>query len=186
MARHYYFILRSVLHDQPHLRHYLTRCTHCPIFFITHPCNAGRTDLGCPFGCSETHRKNESTKRSTAYYQTPEGKEKKKQLNANARNKTNQTTGEREEPSSQNKNINEEPLTLDEQNAEKNNSDKDKTIHPDKKMLHYLQCLFNLIDRQFLSYQQILDLLNRKIRQHHLRKRKEIEYVIDYCRSKPP
>jgi hypothetical protein len=176
MARHYYFILRSVLHDQPYLRHYLTRCIHCHIFFITHPCNANRTDLGCPFGCSEKHRKDESTKRSTAYYQTPEGKEKKKQLNAKARNKANQTTDEQEEPASQNKNISEEPLTPDE----------DKTINPDKKMLHYLQCLFNLIDQQFLSYQQILTLLNRKIRQHHLRKRKEIEYVIDYCCNKPP
>jgi len=176
MTRHYYFILRSVLHDQPHLRHYLTRCTHCRIFFICHPCNAGRTDLGCPFGCSEKHRKDGSTKRSTAYYQTPEGKEKKKQLNARARNKANQTTVQQKEPSSQNKNISEEPLTLDE----------NKTINPDKKMLHYLQCIFNLIDQQFLSYQQILDLLNRKIRQHHLRMRKEIEYVIDYCRNKPP
>ncbi len=179
MARHYYFILRSVLHDQPHLRHYLTRCTHCHIFFITHPCNASRTDLGCPFGCSEAHRKNESTKRSTVYYQTQEGQEKKKRLNADARNKSDQTVGEEkeEEPSSsQNKNLREKQVTLDEH----------KIINPDKKILHYLQCLFNLIDQQFLSYQQILTLLHKKIRQHRLRKRTEIEYVIDYCCSKPP
>ena len=64
IARHYYFILRSVLHNQSHLRQYLSRCAHCRIFFITHPCNAGRTDLGCPFGCSQAHRKSASTQQS--------------------------------------------------------------------------------------------------------------------------
>ena len=65
----YYFILRSVLRTKPHLRHYVTRCRHCRIFFISDPRNAGRTDLGCPFGCSAAHRRESSTRRSVAYYQ---------------------------------------------------------------------------------------------------------------------
>jgi len=59
----------------------LKRCRHCGIFFLTDYRNAGRCDIGCPFGCRNTHRKKCSTQRSTAYYQTPEGKIKKKQIN---------------------------------------------------------------------------------------------------------
>lgn len=52
-----------------------------PDFFLTHPRNAGRRDLGCPFGCREAHRKQRSTERSVAYYATAEGKVKKKMQN---------------------------------------------------------------------------------------------------------
>ena len=78
----YYRLLRSVLKDKPHLRKCLTRCRHCQIYFFTHPRNAGRSDLGCPFGCRQAHRRKSAIKRSTAYYKTPEGKIKKRQLNA--------------------------------------------------------------------------------------------------------
>jgi hypothetical protein len=71
-------LLRSILRARPHLRRCLTRCRHCRIFFITHACNAGRPDLGCPFGCQRTYRRRESTKRSTAYYCDEAGKMKKK------------------------------------------------------------------------------------------------------------
>ena len=70
----YYFVLRSVLKAKPCLRPCLTRCRHCRIFFLTHPRNAGRIDLGCPFGCQEGHRKRGSTERSVEYYRTAEGK----------------------------------------------------------------------------------------------------------------
>ncbi len=49
---------------------------------MTHPRNASRNDIDCPFGCRQAHRKENSTKRSHEYYQTPEGKEKKKGINA--------------------------------------------------------------------------------------------------------
>ena len=52
----YYVLLRSVLRAKPHLRACLTRCRHCRIFFLTHPRNAGRHDLRCPFGCRQAHR----------------------------------------------------------------------------------------------------------------------------------
>ena len=47
----YYLLLRSVLRTRPLLRRCLARCRHCRIFFLTHWCNAGRKDLGCPFSC---------------------------------------------------------------------------------------------------------------------------------------
>jgi len=77
----YYVVLRSVLRSHCHLRRCLRRCRHCRIFFLTHPRNAGRSDLRCPFGCREAHRKRRSTERSVAYYTTAEGKAKKKTQN---------------------------------------------------------------------------------------------------------
>lgn len=78
----YYVVLRSVLRVKPWLRKCLARCRHCGIFFLTDPRNAGRRDLGCPFGCSRAYRQRRSTQRSVAYYREPEGKIKKQALNA--------------------------------------------------------------------------------------------------------
>jgi hypothetical protein len=77
----YYVLLRSVLRTRPLLRRRLVRCRHCRIFFLTHPCNGGRKDLGCPFGCRKAHRKQQSTVRSVAYYRDAIGKKKKQALN---------------------------------------------------------------------------------------------------------
>jgi hypothetical protein len=81
----YYALLRSIVRTHPEMRRCLTRCRHCRIFFFTDPRNAGRRDLGCPFGCAEAHCKCQSNRRSTAYYQDEYGKEKKRQLNARRR-----------------------------------------------------------------------------------------------------
>lgn len=74
--------LRWVIREHPRLKPCLKRCRHCGIFFLTDFRNAARHDIDCPFGCRNAHRKKCSTQRSTAYYQTAEGKFKKKQLNA--------------------------------------------------------------------------------------------------------
>lgn len=75
------WLLRSVLRAKPHLRACLTRCRHCRIFFLTHPRNAGRDDLGCPFGCRQAHRQRASAQRSAAYYGDAKGKSIKSKLN---------------------------------------------------------------------------------------------------------
>lgn len=77
----YYLGLRKVLKTCTDLRKLLCRCRHCRIYFLTMPCNQGRDDLGCPFGCAEGHRKSSSGSRSKDYYNTSEGKEKKKVTN---------------------------------------------------------------------------------------------------------
>jgi hypothetical protein len=59
----------------------LTRCKHCRILFFTHPRNAGRNDLGCPFGCRQAHRKRSAEQRSLEFYRSDAGKIKKKYLN---------------------------------------------------------------------------------------------------------
>ena len=85
MVLAYYFVLRMAMRSRRDLRRNLARCRHCRIFFVAHPRNGEREDLGCPFGCREAHRKKRSSERSTAYYRTPEGKEKKAQLNSRRR-----------------------------------------------------------------------------------------------------
>ncbi|MEW6381957.1 MAG: hypothetical protein AB1611_20465 [bacterium] len=52
--------------------------------------NAGRSDLMCPFGWRQAHRKECSTKRSTEYYRTDEGKARKKALNEQRRSSQEQ------------------------------------------------------------------------------------------------
>jgi hypothetical protein len=70
-----------LIKQNPRLRQYLTRCQHCGILFFTDPRNAGRKDIRCPFGCRQTLKKKNSNRRSREYYQTDEGRGKKKNLN---------------------------------------------------------------------------------------------------------
>jgi hypothetical protein len=82
LVAQYYWAVRSVLRDKPELRKCLTRCRHCRILFFTHPRNAGRRDLGCPFGCRQAHRKQSAKQRSIEFYRSDAGKIKKRNLNA--------------------------------------------------------------------------------------------------------
>ena len=81
LVRQYQAVLDSVLQSHPGLQRCVAYCTDCGIRFLTHPRNAGRRNLRCPFGCREHHRRQCSCRRSTAYYQTAAGKVKKKRLN---------------------------------------------------------------------------------------------------------
>ena len=81
LVQEYHVLLRSALRARPHLRGCLVRCRDCRIFFPTHPRNAGRRDLRCPFGCRRAHQKRSSTQRSVGYYRTKEGRFKKRMQN---------------------------------------------------------------------------------------------------------
>ena len=59
----------------------LVRCRYCGIRFLTHPCNARRRDLRCPFGCRKEHRRQSANRRSAEHYQTPKGRKNKKARN---------------------------------------------------------------------------------------------------------
>ena len=81
----YYQLLRSLLKEKPHLRKCLAKCRHCQVLFFTHPRNASRNDLGCPFGCRQIHRRDSAVKRSIEFYKSTAGKIKKQNIN-NRRN----------------------------------------------------------------------------------------------------
>ncbi len=141
--------IRFIVRDKPELKNCLTRCRHCQILFFTHPRNAGRKDLGCPFGCREAHRKYKSTERSVAYYRTKEGKGKKKELNR--QRKMDTSVSESDEPAS-------------------NKSDVDHAV-----ILH-IQIVISLIEGYMVALDEINDLIVRILRQHPIDLRKKTLY----------
>ena len=143
--------MRSVLRTHPHLRRYRCRCRECGIFFLTHPRNAGRRDLRCPFGCREVHRKRNSTQRSVAYYRTAEGKEKKKLQNG----KLGRGAGARRRPEER------------------------EGMPSDADIVRYLALVVSLIESRRVSEREIRKLLARAVRQHRMARRRRIDYVLD-------
>jgi hypothetical protein len=162
----YYFVLRSVLRANPCLRRCLTRCRHCGIFFLTHPCNAGRKDLGCPFGCKDAHRKRGSSNRSVEYYRTPEGKFKKKLQN-----------GKRSRPETK-------AVINDCEQTGKN------LVLPERgigaPVFCYLRMAISLIEGRRVSAAEILEMLVRILRQHSIVRRRRIDYVLQYLNKRAP
>lgn len=49
---------------------------------LTSPCNRDRDNIRCPMGCRREHSRRERNRLSTKYYGTPEGRRKKRDLNA--------------------------------------------------------------------------------------------------------
>lgn len=164
----YYFVLRSVLRTKPCLRRCLTRCRHCRIFFLTHPCNAGRNDLGCPFGCRDAHRKRHSTKRSLEYYRTPEGKQKKKIQN-----------GKRAQLPA--------VATLSSGASETGrNLVPQQDSRFNTRMVCYLRMATSLIEGRRVGVSEILEMLARAVRQHSMVRRRRIDYVLQYWNERAP
>jgi hypothetical protein len=152
----YYVVLRSVLRFKPWLRKCLARCRHCGIFFLTDARNAGRRDLGCPFGCSEAHRQRQSTRRSVAYYQEPEGKVKKQALNARRR----KTPG----PPAL---INPAPPEL-------------------RPILQYVCVMVGLIEGRAVALWEVMAMIERTARQHRMVRTRRIDKSVAWLHGKPP
>ena len=162
----YYVVLRSVLRAKACLRRCLTRCRHCRIFFLTHPSNTGRSDLGCPFGCKDEHRKRRSSERSVEYYRTSEGKFKKKMQNGKrGKVETEATFGQEGETRGE--------LVL---HGRRLNAD----------TVCYLRMVISLIEGRRLSLDEILEMLARAVRQHSMVGRRRIDYVLQYLNEHAP
>jgi len=153
----YYVVLRSVLRLKPWLRKCLARCRHCGIFFLTDARNAGRQDLGCPFGCRQAHRQSESSRRSVDYYRQPEGKAKKRELNARRR-KTPPAT-----PSSQ------PPL-----------------LPWPRPILDYVRVVVSVIEGRPVQLSEIVEMLQRTLRQHRMVRTRRIDQGVAWLNEQPP
>ena len=161
----YYLLLRSVQKTKPQLRRCLKRCRHCRIFFFTDPRNAGRKDmrgvgrkdLGCPFGCRKAHRQRESTRRSVAYNRTKEGK-KRKQVHNQRRRKTppKVTTPE----------LTKCPLA--------------------PPLIEHVRLVVSLIEDRQITLHQILQLVEKVLRQHRMARMRRIDQIMDYLNKRPP
>lgn len=182
----YYLVLRSVPRAKPGLRRYLTRCRYCRIFFLTHPRNAGRCDLGCPFGCQEAHRKRRSTQRSVEYYGTDEGKVKKKIQNDKRRRKP---AGAQDDPGA----APSSPASRPQQPAQRQNGGEGLSLlgrsegpEFEAGLLAYLRMVVSLIEGRRVSREEIVNMLARAVRQHSMARRRRIDYVVEYVRGNPP
>jgi hypothetical protein len=152
----YYVVLRSVLRIKPWLRKCLAQCRHCGIFFLTDRRNAGRRDLGCPFGCSRAHRQRQSTQRSVAYYREPEGKVKKQALNARRRKSPAPPT-----PPS--------PVA--------------PGLRP---LLQYVCVMVGLIEGRPVHLWEVIEMLERTARQHRMVRTRRIDQSVARLHEKPP
>lgn len=151
----YYVVLRSVVRKRPRLRRYLCRCRQCRIFFLTHPRNAGRRDLSCPFGCRQEHRRQKSTQRSTKYNRTPDGKDKKRAHNQRRRGR--------------------KPLPGPKRGGSRTRQEKPAF---DPGIVHYLQIVISLIEGRGASAAEIMCMLERAVRQHRMAFRRRRDYVL--------
>ncbi len=152
----YYVVLRSVLRFKPWLRKCLARCRHCRIFFLTDVRNAGRKDLGCPFGCREHHRKSQSTRRSVAYYREPEGKGKKRDLNAKRRKIPGPPAAANRAP---------------------------PWLRP---ILEYVCVVVGLIEGRKVRRWEVVAMLERTARQHRMVRTRRIDQSVAWLNEQPP
>jgi len=153
----YYRAIRLVIKQQPELKRCLTRCRHCQILFFTHPRNAGRNDLRCPFGCRQARRRQESTERSVAYYRSREGKKKKIALNQR-RNR-----------------IEDIPASTSDRAA-------GIKTEADEAILSHIQVVVSLIEGYQVLLETIKAVVAKLLRQHRIDLRKNLLYP---CRVPP-
>lgn len=166
LVREYYLLLRSVLRTQPHLRACLKRCRHCCIFFLTHPRNAGRQDLRCPFGCRQAHRQQQSTRRSVAYYQDPEGKKKKCALN---QRRVAPAAGDHPPR---------HPPQLWVSPAQ--------GVVGNRPLVEYVRLGVSLIEGRAVSREEVLAMLAKVLRQPRIGRRRKFDYFVRRLNENPP
>lgn len=166
LVSEYYLLLRSVLRAKPHLRACLSRCRHCRIFFLTHPRNAGRRNLRCPFGCREAHRKQQSTQRSVAYYRDSRGKKKKCALN---QRRVSKVAADRPRPV---RSVTSTP--------------KNDSAQGPQRMVEHVRMVVSLIEARLVSLKEIGEMLQRVLRQHRMCRRRKIDHAVAWLNENPP
>jgi len=142
----------------------LARCRHCRIFFLTARCNRGRTDLFCPFGCREAHRKQQSHQRSQAYYRTEEGRKKKRDLNRK-RHLLSARAAVPKKPASVTLFL-PPPLT--------------------PALARHIRMVVSFTEGRWLSEKELWDLIAKLLRQHRLGRPRRIDYAVDRLNKGPP
>ncbi len=171
----YYLLLRSVLRAKARLRACLSRCRHCRIFFLADPRNAGRKDLGCPFGCKEAHRKQRSTQRSVEYYQDKEGKDKKRDQNA-----------KRRAPNPAAQQVIAPPALRPPEKAPCAPAPEANPGGWNPRMVEHVRMVSSLIEGRRVSREEVLEMLERVLRQHSMCRRRKIDQTVAWLNEHPP
>ena len=129
--------------------------------------------MRCPFGCRQAHRKENSKKRSVEWYRSEKGKKKKKALNK--RRSLQSLSGYGSEYLANKESLPPHGhIAQDEGNGVR-----------DSDTLSYIQMLISVIEGRFVSIDEVLTILRKKVRQHSIDKQKQFIYAIHYPRGKP-
>ena len=189
-------VLRSVLIAKPHRRKCLSRCRHCGIFFLTHPRNAGRKDLRCPFGCRRAHRRQESIRRSTEYYRDEEGRKYKRRQNERQQEKRRSRTAAEKQAG---ENGSGEPAPPEPHWPKAKDDGAGPTWPlppqgtpaarfrpPPGHLIDYVRMVVSLIEERPVSRTEILEMLQRVLRQHTMGRRRRIDHTVAWLHEHPP
>jgi len=183
-------LLRSILKTWPSERRCLKRCRCCRIFILTDPRNTGRKDLRCPFGCQQAHEKQESTRRSVAWYRTAKGKERKRVANRK-RNRTTVPGKPRAkeiqpaEPTDATPTPGEtglDPVTT----AQESSSQRLKPGPWPRPMVKYVRVVVSLIERRKVSLEQIHQMLVKIWRQRGMARRRKVDHIVERLNERAP
>jgi hypothetical protein len=176
-------------HPELQLERCVVLCKQCGIRFLTHPRNAGRTDLRCPFGCREHARRQAANRRSTAHYRTPLGRETKERLNRR-RYRRSPSADQQVQPALDPQAISPpEPRTDEGQGKVELHLDGvvlDESSVVNSPLLPYLRMVVSLIEGIRLTCQELVRLLRQALRQRSLAFRRRIDYVLRFLHQHPP
>jgi hypothetical protein len=183
-----------VLRAKPHRRKCLSRCRHCGIFFLTDPRNAGRGDLGCPFGCSKAHRRRESIRRSTDYYRGEEGRKYKRRQNQRQQEKRRLRAAAPKQPTGKGLKRPAQPNPSCEKAADPSppaptaawRQNNPLWFPPPEHLLQYLQMVVSLIEERPVSREEILEMLQRVLRQRTMSRRRRVDHTVAWLHEQPP
>mgnify|MGYP005815549283 CR=1 FL=1 len=190
LVRQYQTALDSVLQLHPELLGCVAHCKQCGIRFLTHPRNAGRRDLRCPFGCRQHHRRQRCNQRSSTYYRTPDGRRKKKRLNARRQRKAERSADTAPQQVSQPDGTPKEPPAeaQPQPTAELRLEgvvlrESDVARSP---VLPHVRMVIRLIEGVQLSLREVVSLLRRAMRQRSIARRRRTDYVVGFLQQHPP
>jgi len=153
----YYVVLRSLLREKARLRACLRRCRHCRIFFLTHPRNARRRDLACPFGCRQAQRRQNSIRRSVEYYRSRVGKVKKRAHNQRRQSRRASA-----------------PVRA----RRADRGARTAGAEMGSGIVRYVQMVTSLIEGRRVSEVEIVRMLERAVRQHSMVRRRRRDYLL--------
>ena len=187
------------------------RCCHCGIRFFTHPRNAGRRNLRCPFGCRQQHRRRQcGNERSKKYRDTDSGRAKKKRLNIAALIKAGQAASSDTTPPTPLEQSS--PLTAESSSADplgaaavEESSSVDAlpaivehlTLNPEgfvldestlvnSRILPYVRMVASVIEGRTISRMELVTALRKRMRQRSIGRRPRREYILCYLNQHPP
>jgi hypothetical protein len=126
-----------------------------------------RKDLRCPFGCSEAHRKEQSNRRSAAYYRSKEGRKKKRDLN-------------QRRPVACRR-----PALAPAANTKEAPTQGDSGPWPEP-LVEHVRMVVSWIEQRRVRRAEIQQLLTKVLRQQSMGRRRRIDHTVAWLNEHPP